>query len=159
MCDDFVNAKQIHCSIQPLSQSNMQHAKALAILEVKDGVIQRLEHEVTAAEVEINHYEEGAALAEVREAAALSTEATIAAIEDETRHSTDMYSRSDCQMLAEMAAQAVRRAEYAAAETFELQEESRQAEHNVETAVAEMVKFASATNTTWPLSDEVARHC
>ena len=139
------------------SCDSMQHAKALAILEVKDGVIERLEQEVHAAEAEISHYEEGAELAEARAAAASATEATAALIHDDTWRAADAHAESDCQMLAVMAHQAERRAQYAATEVFELGQESKEAEHNIEQLSAEISRLKSpAQPPARPLAAEAA---
>eukprot|EP00439_Symbiodinium_sp_Y106_P016421 s2252_g2.t1 len=131
--------------------------RALAILEVKDGVIERLEQEVHAAEAEISHYEEGAELAEARAAAASATEATAALIHDDTWRAADAHAESDCQMLAVMAHQAERRAQYAATEVFELGQESKEAEHNIEQLSAEISRLKSpAQPPARPLAAEAA---
>ena len=150
-------APAVHKAKFGASCDSMQHAKALAILEVKDGVIERLEQEVHAAEAEISHYEEGAELAEARAAAASATEATTALIHDDTRLAADAHAESDCQMLAEMAQQAERRAQYAAIEVLELGEESKEAEHNLEKLSAEISRLSSpAKPLARPLAAEAA---
>ena len=136
----------------------MQHAKALAILEVKDGVIERLEQEVYAAEAEVGHYEKGAELAEARAAAACATESAIAALQHDTICEGDVYARQDCELLAKMAAQAERRAQDAAVEIAELREQSSEAEHSVERLSVEMLNGGSAMPTTLQtLSSEASR--
>ena len=125
------------------------NAKALAILEVKDAVIQRLEDELLKAEVEVGHYEELAQQAESR--AALATQTQIEATKGEllTLRSANVethdFTESDCEALAEMAEQAERRAWRAEEEVASLKAESQDAKHKVEFLTDELAA-SIATN-------------
>ena len=114
-----------------------QNAKALAILEVKDAVIERLEQELSKAEIQVGHYEELAQQAGVR--AALATQTQIEATKGElaTLQSANLnaevhdFTESDCEALAEMAEQAERRAWRAEEEVASLKAESDDAKQKV----------------------------
>eukprot|EP00435_Cladocopium_sp_Y103_P022730 s616_g5.t1 len=113
-----------------------QNAKALAILEVKDAVIERLEQELSKAEVEVGHHEELAEQAGVRAALATQTqiEATkgeLATLQSANLHEVHDFTESDCEALAEMAEQAERRAWRAEEEVVSLRAESDDAKQKV----------------------------
>ncbi|CAK9074002.1 unnamed protein product [Durusdinium trenchii] len=113
--------------------ADVQNAKALAILEVKDVVIASLEEELKKAEVEVEHYEEIAEQTKARAAMAESTQiqatrSELATLKDGGGNFTD----SDCEALSEMAMQAERRTQEAENDVVKLQAESQEAEQRVE---------------------------
>lgn len=140
------------CSIatrpQPLQamhedHGHTQNAKALAILEVKDAVIERLEDELNKAELEVGHYEELARQAVAR--ADLATETQIEATKGElaalraASSSSDInVADSDCDILAKMAEQAERRAQNAEEDVEALKRQSSDAKRKVELLTDEL---------------------
>lgn len=120
-----------------------QNAKALAILEVKDAVIERLEDELNKAELEVGHYEELARQAVARADLATETqiEATkgeLAALRAASSRSLDNVADSDCDVLAEMAEQAERRAQNAEEDVEALKRQSFDAKRKVELLTEEL---------------------
>ena len=130
-----------------------QNAKALAILEVKDAVIERLEQELSKAEIEVGHYEELAQQAGVRAALATQTqiEATkgeLATLQSANVHEIHDFTESDCEALAEMAEQAERRAWRAEEEVVSLKAESDDAKQKVNFLTNELAASMAATAVT-----------
>ena len=122
-----------------------QNAKALAILEVKDAVIERLEDELNKAELEVGHYEELARQAVAR--ADLATETQIEATKGElaalrAASSSSEFdinvADSDCDILAKMAEQAERRAQNAEEDVEALKRQSSDAKRKVELLTDEL---------------------
>lgn len=128
-------------------EDRTQNAKALAILEVKDAVIKRLEEELSIAEVEVSHYESLAQQANVRAALATQTQieatkgelATLKAVEND-------FTESDCEALAEMAAQAERRASDAEEKVAVLKTESEDAKQKVDFLTTELAASVTEQN-------------
>ena len=149
VADDGVSKACMATRPQPLQamhedHGHTQNAKALAILEVKDAVIERLEDELNKAELEVGHYEELARQAVARADLATQTqiEATkgeLAALRAASSTSLDInVADSDCEVLAEMAEQAERRAQNAEEDVAALKAQSSDAKRKVELLTDEL---------------------